>query len=439
MFLRWEVASWRDRVIRILGDVKRLTRLASLMLSTVISNAILFGGLWLLSKFVPPSEFGLYSVAMAIAVAIYPLLTLRMEQAIPIAESESLARATTMLCVALSAGLLTLMCFALVGINAIGLNASLIPPSVRGLLVPTTGLIFTLSLDRVVQSVALRKSALATLAVLRIGRAIALVGLQLLLLSVLGTNANALLGGQLAANAVLVLVLTLQLAILPWFFDVDTWRRLSRRVPWLLRRFRQFPLVNTPHTIVHGLLTASYGLLIGSFYGSSAVGQYYMMQRMVFGTIELVSAALLQQGIAEAATREPGRLKSVSQYIVVTLLAVTLPTSVIALFAGEHLFSLIMGKNWAEAGIIAAASIGRIIMEPIASSLSFVPNFLKKQREAFAWSVAQNLTGIGILVLAHHFGASVTGAIAMSATGMAIVMILFVIWLWRISTCTVQN
>lgn len=398
----------------------------------------MFGGVWLLGRLVGPEEFGRFSIASAFALAIFPLLTLRLEQAIPIARRETTARALMLLCLAMSAGLLVLSHLALSASVTMGLSASLMPSSVSELLLPTMGLIFTLSVDRIVQSIALRRGALRVLAALRIVRAVALVGFQLLLVYAIGANAGALLGGQLAANALLSILVAVQLGLFPWLIDAEGWRRLPRRLPPLIRRFSHFPLVNTPHAVVHNLLSAGYGMMIGVLYGSVAVGQFFMMHRILFGAIDLISSALNQQGIAEAATQEPGRLQAVSKYIVLALLTVTVPIAVCAFLIGDQLFVLVLGDSWAGAGHLAGASVGRIVMEPIAAALSFLPIFLHRQAKAFAWSIVQNLTGLLLLLAAHSLGFDLRTAVSISATGMSVVMLAFVIWLWRISNLSAR-
>jgi O-antigen/teichoic acid export membrane protein len=333
----------------------------------------------------------------------------------------------------MSTGFLILVYLALSASEMNGLKIPFLPAGVSELLLPTMGLVFTLSIDKILQSIAFRMRALRVLAATRIIRAVALVGIQVSLVYAIGANARVLLGGQLVTNALMSILLAAQLGLLPWLVNADEWQRLPRRLVPLIWKFRAFPFINTPHAFVHGFLSAAYGMLIGLLYGSVAAGEFYMMLRILFGVTDLIATALNQQGIAEAATREHGRLQAVSKYVIVTLLIVTVPISVCAFLFGKQLFALVLGESWAQAGQFAAASAARIVMEPLAAALSFLPNFLHRQGQAFAWSIIQNLAGLLLLVTAHRQGFDVGAAIAISATGMSVVMLACVIWLWRIS------
>lgn len=395
-----------------------------------MSNAILFGGVWLLGQLVSPDEFGRYSVAVAFALTVYPVLTLRLEQAVPIAVEEATARGITLVCFALSAGLLTLLYFFLSAIAASSLLAAYLPRIGSDLLLPTVALALTLSLGQIVQSFALREGALHNLAMLRVLRAVALVGFQLLLVLTLGGSAGAMLGGEAAANALLAVILAARLECLPWLLDATAWCKLPRQFGALLRRYREFPLVNLPHAVTHNALSTTYAALIGTLYGGAALGQYYMMNRVLFGAIGLISTALYQQGVAEAARREAGRLREVFRYIFLSLLITTILVAIPVFLVGDNLFVFVLGESWAQAGELAGASVLRIVMEPIAAALAFAPVFLNKQRQAFAWAVVQNATGILLLMFVNRFGGNVEAAVGGSATGMAIVMMAYVAWLW---------
>jgi O-antigen/teichoic acid export membrane protein len=427
------MSAWTRQKVISGSRSKRLGIFASLFSSNVVANAILFAGVWLISQIVTASEFGLYSLAMAFSLAIFPLLTLRMEQAIPIARGEAAARALAALCVCTSVGLLLQLYLLLLVISWAGVSPSWLAPNTSGILLPTLGLVFSIALERIVQAIALRQGALHALSVLRVVRAATLVALQLALVFAMAANAGSLLGGQIAANLLIAVALAVILGTVPWLTNRSTWRRLRRHGPALIRRYSHFPLVNLPHVVVHALLSATYGLLVGVLFGSAAVGQFYMMHRILFAATDLVAAALNQQGIAEAATREPGRLANVAIYVTLALLAVTVPFAAIVFIAGEHMFVFVLGANWAQAGHLATASVARLVLEPLAAALSFIPNFLNKQRQAFAWSIVQNATGLLLLFAAAQIGLGVEAAIAISATGMSLVMLACVIWLVKIT------
>lgn len=197
------------------------------------------------------------------------------------------------------------------------------------------------------------------------------------------------------------------------------------------KRFRAFALVSVPHAVSHQALVAIQGVTIGALYGPGAMGHYFLMRKVLFGTIGLVSTALYQVCFSEASRTkgDHAQLRQLWAYSVGMLALVTVPTAVVLLFFGEYIFILLFGPEWGDAGVLSAAALPLVIMEPIAAAMAFMPAFLKRQSAAFGWSLVQNLVGIGSIWVISLAGGRIEHAILGSSLAVAGVMLAYAIWL----------
>ncbi len=409
----------------------RAKTLSALVVSNILANLIVYCGLYVMSQMVAPGEFGIYATVAALGMAMYPLMTFRYEQAIPLTQEAGEAQALYLLSLGLSVSISVISVF--------GLAIVLQWPAVRALL--PLGLAaqawwvilfaFSVATFGVLQSMAIRDNALHKLALFRVVRAVALAGLQIGAVLLITPTAGSILGAETLANIALTLMLVLSLGGVAADLKTIRWDRLQSQIPIVMRKFKSFPLINLPHSVIHGALVAGYVTTLGVLYGAAALGNYFMMQRIVFSATGLLSTALYQQGLAETARKSPEELRRAVHGIAALLLGVgTLAAATLLLF-GEAAFSFALGPEWVDAGMFATASVARIVMEPIASALAFVPMILSKQRQAFAWAVGQGVVALGVLAIAHALGASATLAVAVSSTALACVLVVYLVWIDR--------
>ncbi|RYE49442.1 MAG: hypothetical protein EOP24_03160 [Hyphomicrobiales bacterium] len=419
-----------------LGRFDKLRSSFELLSSNVAANAILFFGVYLLSRLISPSEFGHYAAFQAVILAIYPLLTLRYEYAIPVARTGSTARALLVLSLLLSAATTILLSAVALSLRECCLPSGWLSPAVAEL-VPLMGIAaLAASLASIYQLTAVRSGALRAMAVGRVLRAIGMTVVQVLLALVIVRGASSLIVGEIAANfglaALLAWASTRYFQTRPTFLTA----RSAKKLWAAAKQFRAFAIVSVPHAVSHQTLMAIQGIAIGALYGASAMGQYFLMRKVLFGTIGLVSTTLYQVCFSEAsrAKGNHARLRQLWTYATGMLMAVTVPIALIFLLFGERIFVAVFGTDWATAGTLSMVAFPLIVMEPIAAALAFMPAFLKQQPAAFGWSLTQNLVGIGSIWTIFLLGGRIEHAILVSSLAVAGVMTAYVIWLRAVST-----
>ncbi len=423
-------------ILNMRNDQKGVSKLVDLLASNVLANAVLFGGVYLLTRLVSPAEFGKYSLLVAITLALQPLFTLRYEHAIPVASSNRAAASLFIFCVFFTL-FVTGAGFALsVALISTGALASNQDGQLSGLILLMWPACLALALYSTAQATALRAGTLRQLAVSRVARALLVVVGQLSLVFALSSSASSLIAGELVATIIAS-------AIIIGF----SYNRFGRRLISLnnvklrylsvvaaLKQFRVFALVGLPHAFAHSAFTALFGILLGAFYGPLALGQYFLMRRMIFGVTVLFSTATYQLSVSEASAAKgnPDKLRQLYKSAVGVISIVTIPAALLMVALGEPIFSTLFGSEWGAAGQLATATFLLIAVEPIASAIAFVPVFLKRQNEAFGWSVAQNLAGIASLSGIFAFGGSLTVAILGSSLIVGLVLIAYMARLFHL-------
>lgn len=399
--------------------------------SNIFAAGIIAGGTLIVSRIVTPSAFGQYSYAAQVALAIYPALTLRFEQALPLLGNRNVAENYMIL------GNLVLAVINTVLLILIGLIGRAFLPDILGptpplqdmvLLVPLMAL--SLSLAGIFQSASLTRDNLSRMAAARVLRAMTMVALQLLLIVAISGGATWLLVADLSANLMQTVLLAGGVGMVGvWGLVRRPLRQLFKRLWALAKRHKAFPLISLPHLLAHsglGLLLTS---VLGAFYGAAALGQYYLMRKLIYGVLAMFGTAIYQQAIAESAKVQREEVYGVARRALILAGAASSVSAIVIFFVGPQLFALTAGKDWALAGQMAMATVPLILMEPITSTFAFVPIFLGLQQTALRVAVLQGSAGVAAIALAGSLGWSVLSALAVSSIAMSTVMIGYVWWL----------
>lgn len=409
----------------------RLSAVSQLLSSNAVATALLFLGLYVLSQWMSPAEIGKYSLFSSIALAIYPAQVLRYDQAIPLANTDATAKVIVALCLLLTAGISLLMVGGLsLASGADGwLTSKVIREYLPLLALATAGL----ALANVAQMLALRVGALTTLASARVVRAVVFVTVQISLVALVSSNAISAIAGEISANWFQAALMCYLLA--PHLPDLRLLRSrgILRRFWTVAIAYRTFATVNLLHVLSYQGMVAGLGALLGTLYGAEVLGQFYLMRRMVMGSIGLLTTSLNQWGLS-AASRfrgDPGQLLNISLYVAGVLGSATLAAALALLFLGPQIFTIAFGQQWALAGQLGAASFSLILLEPIASALSFVPVFLRRQTYGFAWALAQGTVPLGAILIAHATGADAVQAVLAFSVAESLIILAFLAWIWR--------
>lgn len=368
-----------------------LTLLAGGALAQVLPLLL---GPWL-TRLYSPEAFGAFHLFAAVAINLSVIACARYEFALPLATEAAQADGLRRLCLRLLAGTTVL--------SSVGGLAWALASDHGGALWlgPAVGVGGALSLATLWATRRQRFRALAVARVLQYGGAsLAQVAAGLLQGGVQGLIAGPVLAQALAVGW-LIRRSDAPAPVPPGAAQVTP--RL-REVAW---RWREFPLLNTPHAFLGALQDTVTLALVAATLGPAAAGFWGLALRYLKAPASLVGAAVSQAlypKLAEAGASTgtgPTRAARAAVRRVMGLLAlVALPLVVALWVGGPWAFERLFGPDWREAGVLARALAVYIGLHFVASPLAVVT----MAWDAQAWALRLALAGQVLFVAALGLG-----------------------------------
>lgn len=188
----------------------------------------------------------------------------------------------------------------------------------------------------------------------------------------------------------------------------DAWQRTSySSVKRVAYRYRQFPLISAPSTLVNTLGLQMPNILIASLYGSEVGGFFGMAQRVVEVPVLLIVSSVSQAFISEAAEKLRKSRRSMNEFLDRTvrwLVLIGLAPTVGFALGAPTLFSLIFGQKWESSGnyvrLMCLMMLARICIVPISQTL----NLLQLNTLQLLWDCVRLLTIASSIVLPWYVG-----------------------------------
>ncbi|PTU63719.1 polysaccharide biosynthesis protein [Chromobacterium sp. Panama] len=224
----------------------------------------------------------------------------------------------------------------------------------------------------------------------------------------------------------------------------QTWQDLKARFAWrhelsragmreVARAYIEFPKINAPHALSTALLDSATLVALTMLAGTASVGFYGLMMRVL-----KLPAALIGQAVAQVAYREladarnQGQpLRPILRKMMLTLSGMALLPFLVIQLAGEPLFSLVFGQNWATAGRYAEAMSLYILFHFVASPLGMVPPVINRQRQAFLWSLLQALLFLGTMWAGFSLWNDAVPTFQLVSVVMAAYFLAYFAWLYK--------
>jgi O-antigen/teichoic acid export membrane protein len=389
-----------------------LRGVATIITGSVAGQAIVILTYPLLTRLYDPGDFGLFTVFASVVSMIAVASTASLDAAVPlpVEDRDAAAVAWAGLCFVAATGVLT----ALVGaVAAAPLAALLGAPRLSGYwwLIVLTVLAFGTYL--VLSEWMVRDRSYGALGRRNLLQGIGQVGTQLglglagvrpigLLLG-LGVGRLVALGGLLSRRGLL-----------------RQPRPTIAAVRAAVRRYRRFPLLAMPSSLVNSAGLEAPLLLVAALYGDVRAGFLGLTVRVISGPFTVIGQAVNQvfAGESSAAIRAPnGTLGRIVRTSVRRLLLVGAVPAAVLLVTGPALFGVVFGAEWTEAGeyarLLALAYLGQLAVVPVSSTLFL----LERQHQELAWVILRLALTAGGPIACGIAGAPVTAAIAALAAG----------------------
>ena len=204
--------------------------------------------------------------------------------------------------------------------------------------------------------------------------------------------------------------------------DVSTLRQVAKR-------YRDFPLLNTPHAFLGTAQDALAVALLVAWQGDAAAGFWGLALRYLKAPATLVGSAVSQALYPRLAAAQPDEARRMVRQAMLLLAAVAAPMVLVLMVAGPWLFARIFGPGWREAGELARALAPYIGVHFVAAPLAVVTMAWQAQRWAFRWALVGQVAFVAALGLGLRVGGLLMGAWAVSAA----MTMYFGIYFWRLA------
>jgi O-antigen/teichoic acid export membrane protein len=181
------------------------------------------------------------------------------------------------------------------------------------------------------------------------------------------------------------------------------WRKLDRRqLLAIARKYKKFPLLTTPSSLVNSLALVIPIPLITVFFGLGSAGQYAIATRIMVLPLSLVGASIadvFHNRIAVAAREHPDRALALFLRTVALLATLGLVPMIVVAVWGSELFSLVLGSDWALSGAIAASITPWILMQFVVNPVSRVVQVYQGQELKLVYDILGLASVTGVLVM----------------------------------------
>jgi lipopolysaccharide exporter len=183
--------------------------------------------------------------------------------------------------------------------------------------------------------------------------------------------------------------------------------RITHRAMWRLAfRYRSFPLVSTPSSVVGKAAHEVPKVLIGVFFGAVVLGQVVLAKRVLQMPMAVLGNAVGQvffprfSEVRHDVRRARHLILSTAR---MQLLLIAAPMVVLFLFA-EPLFVFVFGAEWAAAGRYARIFIPMLMAQFVVEPVQLTLQALERQHIVLAWQILLLGMTAGALVLGHRLG-----------------------------------
>ena len=347
----------------------------TLVSGTSIAQAIPVAVTPVLTRIYSPAEFGLFAVYMALISIGAMIATGRLEMAVLIArkDSEALQLAVISFVISGIISLLVLVAVAVWGQQIATLSGQ---PGLENWLYVVPFSIFLFSVYKVLLHWLNRKKQYGLMSQNRIIQSGSISALQVAVGLASKITTGLAIADCLGRAAALLLILRRITATvkLPEFNRVRQYA--------LIRRYRKFPFLGSPASLLNVLSLQMPYVLIPAIFTSAIAGMYFLVFRVLMLPIALIGEAMMEVFRSKAMEdlKEYGTCRPLFIKTLLSLTVIGLPPALLLILFGQEIFAFVFGEDWREAGlyatILAPMALFRLACAPLGGVL-FIREKLK--------------------------------------------------------------
>ena len=347
----------------------------TLVSGTSIAQAIPVAVTPILTRIYSPAEFGLFAVYMALISIGAMIATGRLEMAVLIArkDSEALQLAVISFVISGIISLLVLVAVAVWGQQIATLSGQ---PGLENWLYIVPFSIFLFSVYKVLLHWLNRKKQYGLMSQNRVIQSGSISALQVAVGLAPKITTGLAIADCLGRAAALLLILRRITATvkLPEFNRVRQYA--------LIRRYRNFPFLGSPASLLNVLSLQMPYVIIPAIFTSAIAGMYFLVFRVLMLPIALIGESMMEvfRSRAMEELKQHGTCRPLFIKTLLSLAVIGLPPALLLILFGQEIFAFVFGEDWRKAGLYATIltpmALFRLVCAPLGGVL-FIREKLK--------------------------------------------------------------
>jgi O-antigen/teichoic acid export membrane protein len=402
--------------------------MAILFVGTSVSKIIGLASIPILTRIYSPEDFGVLSIFMAAIAIIVPLTSMRYVVAVPLPKNDKLALNLFALCFILVFCVTIVISFLLwmFGPYFFEITSQKIPLSYIWLV--SLG-VFVTSVYEIFTYWATRKKSFSILTKVSVYQT--LIGSFIkIVLGLLNFKPVGLLFGQVVQQGGGIVLFLRNF----WeFFKLNYANIRMRRITFLFKYYKDFPLYQLPSQFV--LMLSSHSLLLFSaaMYGTGLTGQLGLAIMTVSLPMQLLSQTMgkaYYAEISETGAQQQDKIKSLSFLVMKRIFILGLIPSIFIALGSEFLFPLVFGSEWAQAGVFASIMVVYMFFQFV--SIPFVNLFIlfKRQRYLLIMNLIRLVIMLTVFSIVYLFRLDGEFFVSLLSYSMAMFYLLVIVFLY---------
>ena len=196
----------------------------------------------------------------------------------------------------------------------------------------------------------------------------------------------------------------------------------------VIRRYKNFPLLNLPATLVNLLANQAPQLLLNTF-GESIVGYFAMSQKVLGSPVTLFSTSVSHVFKERASSdyRNKGNCRPIFLQTFKSLFLISVVPFILLFFLAPRLVPIIFGSQWIEAGVYIQALTLMYFFKFTVSPLSYVIIIAEKQKLNLIFQILLLILSIGSIGYGIYIQSPLIGVVLYSISYSIIYLIYLII------------
>ena len=351
----------------------------TLVSGTSIAQAIPVAVTPVLTRIYSPAEFGLFAVYIALISIGAMIATGRLEMAVLIARKDSEALQLAVISFVIS-GIISLLVLVAVAVWGQQIAALSGQPGLENWLYIVPFSIFLFSVYKVLLHWLNRKKQYGLMSQNRVIQSGSISALQVAVGLAPKITTGLAIADCLGRAAALLLILRRITATvkLPEFNRVRQYA--------LIRRYRKFPFLGSPASLLNVLSLQMPYVIIPAILTSAVAGMYFLVFRVLMLPIALIGESMMEVFRSKAMEdlKEYGTCRPLFIKTLLSLIVIGLPPALLLILFGQEIFAFVFGEDWREAGlyatILAPMALFRLACAPLGGVL-----FIREKLKLVLW------------------------------------------------------